>query len=88
MDGAGRHFGEDVSEEALRTRYRRLRGEIERVQEIETGQAAALHFAAYAYGETLEHTPLMQRATHAAQLFCIAAAGIVPILLFLRILAT
>ena len=71
--------------EAMKARYRDLSGTVRRRQMIEAGQAAALPFAAYAYGDAMKSSGLLKRSSHWAQLFCIAAAGIVPILLFIRV---
>lgn len=63
---------------AIDARYKAARAKIEKAREVEAGQAGALFFAAMAYGEELERNTLFQKASHAAKLFCIAFAFIVP----------
>jgi hypothetical protein len=72
--------------EWLDARYAKARAEIERQRLIESGQSGALLFAAMAYGDAMETTPLFQKAAHAAKLFCIAAVCIIPNLLVIDVL--
>ena len=71
---------------ALEETYRTARAKIERNRQIESGQAAALMFAAMAYGEELENNKLFALMSHWAMLFCIAAVFVIPNLLLIRVL--
>ena len=71
---------------ALDARYAAARAQIERNREIEAGQAGALVFAAYAYGDALENNSLFEKASHLAKLFCILSACVIPNLLVLHVL--
>ena len=73
------------SDEAMRARYKALKARVEHNLRIEEGQAEALPFLAQVYGDTLNRRPMLKSATDWAQRFCIIAAGVIPILLFLRV---
>ncbi len=70
----------------LDARYAAARAQIERNREIEAGQAGALMFAALAYQDVLETNSLFAKASHAAKLFCILSACVIPNLLVLHVL--
>ncbi|SLN52667.1 hypothetical protein ROJ8625_02659 [Roseivivax jejudonensis] len=85
MDGSTIDDQRLADAEAQRARYEVLKAEYERTMKVEVGQTMALPYAAAAYAETMEQTPLLQKASHIAQLVCIAAAGAFPILLFFHV---
>ena len=70
----------------LEARYKAARAKIERSRRIEAGQAGALYFAAMAYGDAMEESGGLARATHVAKLICIAALFVIPNLLVIRVL--
>lgn len=72
-------------EEAMRARYEILKARVARKRRIEEGQAEGLPFLAQVYGDTLNQSPMLKRTTDWAQKFCIIAAGVIPIALFLRV---
>lgn len=86
MSGVEARMAAKEERDYLDQRYAKARAEIERSRQIETGQAAALLYAAYAYGDAMEENSLFKSASHAAKLFCIAAAFIIPNLLVVRVL--
>jgi hypothetical protein len=71
---------------ALEDTYRAARARIERNRQVESGQAAALMFAAMAYGDVLENNRPFALMSHWAKLFCIAAVFVIPNLLMIRVL--
>ncbi len=52
-------------------------------QAQQEGEVVALSMALGAFGETVNGSSLMKRASHAAKLFCIACAFIIPNLLMI-----
>ncbi len=86
MSGVEARIAAKTEQEQLEARYQAARADIERSREVENGQAGALLFAAMAYGDAMEENKLFQTASHAAKLFCIAAAFIIPNLLAIHVL--
>lgn len=86
MSGMDERAAAKTEQEALNKRYAEARASIERNRLIENGQSGALLFAAMAYGDALEGNSLFRSASHAAKLFCIAAAFIIPNLLVIYML--
>lgn len=86
MSGVEARIAARVEQDYLNDRYAKARAEIERNRLIENGQSGALLYAAMAYGDVMENNTLFQKASHAAMLFCIAAACIIPNLLLARML--
>ncbi|ETX15282.1 hypothetical protein OCH239_18135 [Roseivivax halodurans JCM 10272] len=84
MHGTTDHV-QSSDNDAMRKRYEMLKARVEHKLRIEEGQAEALPFLAQAYGDTLKSSSMLTRATDIAQKFCIIAAGVIPILLFLRV---
>ena len=74
------------SREALEARYQAAVAQVRRRQRVEEGQSGALVFAALAYGDTLETSSVLSRASHLAKLVCIAALFIIPNLLVIHVL--
>ena len=52
-----------------------------RKSDIERGQAAALAYAAFATAETFENSSLLTLMATGAKWFCLAMAGVIPLLL-------
>lgn len=71
---------------AIDARYAAAKAEIERHQAIETGQGGALFFAAMAYGDALDESAFLKKASHVAKLICIAALFLFPNLLVWHVL--
>ncbi|MCK0149788.1 hypothetical protein MWU54_07130 [Marivita sp. S6314] len=86
MSGVEARIAAKAEQDQLDARYAKARAEIERNRLIENGQSGALMFAALAYGDTLENNSLFRTASHAAKLFCIAAAFVIPNLLVISVL--
>jgi len=86
MSGVEARTAARVEQDYLDKRYAAARSDIERNRLIENGQSGALLYAAMAYGDVLEGNSLFRSASHAAKLFCIAAAFIIPNLLIVRVL--
>lgn len=86
MSGVEARIAARVEQDYLNERYAAARAEIERNRLIENGQSGALLYAAMAYGDALEENSLFKTASHAAKLFCIAAAFIIPNLLIISVL--
>ncbi|SHG81250.1 hypothetical protein [Marivita hallyeonensis] len=86
MSGVEARSAAKAEQDEFEARYVKARAELERSRMIENGQAGALMFAAMAYGDALEENKLFKSASHAAKLFCIAAAFIIPNLLVIRVL--
>jgi hypothetical protein len=74
----------DILDDAtLQARYEAAKTDYARVQWQRNGEVTALHTLLAGYAETMDGMPIMKVAARAAQLFCIAAAFIIPVLLFL-----
>lgn len=86
MSGVEARIAARVEQDYLDERYAKARAEIERNRLIENGQSGALLYAAMAYGDALDEFSLFNTASHAAKLFCIAAAFIIPNLLVIHVL--
>lgn len=86
MSGVAARMSAKAEQDKLDARYAAARADIERGRLIESGQSGALVFAALAYGDALEGSSLFRNLAHAAKLFCIAAACIIPNLLVLHVL--
>jgi hypothetical protein len=86
MSGVEARIAARVEQDYLDERYAKARAEIERNRLIENGQSGALLYAAMAYGDALDEFSLFKTASHAAKLFCIAAAFIIPNLLVIHVL--
>jgi len=86
MSGVEARMAAKVESDYLEERYAAARADLERNRMIENGQSGALLFAAMAYGDALEEYSIFKSASHAAKLFCIAAAFIIPNLLVIRVL--
>ncbi|QFT62363.1 hypothetical protein [Roseivivax sp. THAF30] len=71
-----------MTREEMQARYKLAKAKVERHEQIEAGQASALAYAAFATKHSFDESGLLRSAAKAAELFCIAALGIVPILLF------
>lgn len=84
MDGSNIYGADDT--ERMKERYATLRKQLVRRERIEKGQGGAAFYAAQAYGSVLEESAMLQKATHAAKLFCIAAVFVVPNLLVIHVL--
>ncbi|MCE0504312.1 MULTISPECIES: hypothetical protein [unclassified Roseivivax] len=64
-------------------RYSRQKAQLMRHRDIEDGQAGGLAYAAFATKSAFDQSPAFRGLAHAAKLFNIAAAGVIPILLVL-----
>jgi hypothetical protein len=69
----------------LQARYEAAKENYARVQWQRNGEVTALHTVLAGYAETMDGMRMMKLASRAAQLFCIAAAFIIPVLLFVAV---
>jgi hypothetical protein len=67
-------------------KYQEAKARIEAKRRARTGEAGGVMVAAFAYGNALEESALLARATHWARLICIAAVCVIPNLLVIRVL--
>lgn len=71
---------------AMRARYEALSARVERDRRRAAGEGGGAVFAALAFGDAIGSNRRLAGLRHAAQLVCIAALGIFPIILVLRVL--
>lgn len=86
MSGMEDRVSAKLEKSLLDTRYAAARAELERSRLKQDRNTGLLLFAAMAYGDALESNSVFRKLSHGAQLFCIAAAFVIPNLLVIHLL--